>query len=371
MAPEPLIAGVSDVSTGYGSPQILMLMRSLQDVYRGEVVLFEPDQSERPALIQVELPFRGSIERMLTTFHPHRDPAGRIEYIMRVARALNQLRPRILVVFCTYSLPVMLKLRYRPDFVLYYSTESISAYGSFDVELNRQMAKSIDLVIFPEEHRAMRDVARCGFSGVRLAVVFNCTNAELRQSGVLDSSRRNNRLLYAGTIDRVRTLGEYFLDDRMEGFPVDLFGNISGWDSPGAFLGRLPPGARYGGYLEAPLLRLVRPKYAYSIVMWNPTDENQLYAAPNKFFESITEGVPPITAPHPQCAMLVNRYKCGIVMEDWNFSSFYEALRRGLKLVGTPAYHEMVTNCAKAVAQELAWEHQFEKVKPHLKAVTW
>jgi len=27
--------------------------------------------------------------------------------------------------------------------------------------------------------------------------------------------------------------------------------------------------------------------YCYSIVAWNPDNENQLYAAPNKFFEPI------------------------------------------------------------------------------------
>ena len=364
------IAGVSDVSVGYGSPQILAFMRSMREVYGGEAVLFEPDQPERPPRPALARDPAGRVERVTTAYHPHHDRAGRIEYVIKVAHRLNALRPQVLVIFCTYSLPVLLKLRYRPDVVVYYSIESIAAYGSFDIELNRRLAGAIDLLIFPEEHRAMRDVARCSLTGIPLAILYNCATDAADADDVSHPRRRNNRILYAGTIDRIRTLAEHFLDKRLGGVPIDLYGHLSGWKDPGVFLAGLPGGVRYRGFLEASALARVRGQYAYSIVMWDPTGENQLYAAPNKFFESVASGVPPIAAPHPQCRMLITRYRCGIVMDDWSFQAFYDALRRALALVGTPEYDAMVENCRRAVAQELNWERQFEKVRRHLPEVS-
>ncbi len=364
----PLLVGVSDVGLGYGSPQIVSFMHSLQDVYGGEMVVFEPDQSERPSGALGSLP-RGRVERITQVYHPHRERAGRIEYIVNVAGRLNALRPRILVIFCTYSLPALLKLRYRPDMVIYYSIESVAAYGDFDVEMNRRLARLMDLVIFPEENRAILDVTRCRLRGVPVAILYNCAYHGTGDQAV-HPRERNNRILYAGTIDRVRTLADYFLDERMRGVPIDLFGHITGWDQPGAFLAKLPAETRYGGYLDGSALRDVRGRYAYNIVMWNPTDENQLYAAPNKFFESIADGVPPIAAPHPQCKMLIDRYGCGIAMEGWDFPAFRAALLEGLRLLGTPAYDEMVENCGKAVHVELSWERQFDKIRRYLRPVS-
>lgn len=364
------IAGVSDVSVGYGSPQILAFMRSLQEVYGGEAVIFEPDQPERPPRPALDGVPAGRIERVITAYHPHHHRAGRIEYVTKVARRLNALRPRVLVIFCTYSLPVLLKLRYRPDFVVYYSIESIAAYGPFDIELNRRLAGAIDLLIFPEEHRAMRDVARCSLTGIPLAILYNCATDAADADEVTHPRRRNNRIFYAGTIDRSRTLAEYFVDRRLEGVPIDLYGHLSGWEDPGVFLAGLPGGVRYRGYLEATALARIRGEYAYSIVMWAPTSENQLYAAPNKFFEAVASGVPPVAAPHPQCKMLIARYGCGIVMDDWSFDAFHSALRRALTLVGTPEYYAMVESCRQAVAQELSWDRQFEKVRRHLPEVS-
>ena len=95
--------------------------------------------------------------------------------------------------------------------------------------------------------------------------------------------------------------------------------------------------------------------------------ENQLYAAPNKFFESIADGVPPIAAPHPQCKMMIDRYKCGILMRDWSEGEFFSALDQALRLYQTDSWYEMVSNCGTAVRQELNWDHQFEKLKVHLR----
>jgi glycosyltransferase involved in cell wall biosynthesis len=124
---------------------------------------------------------------------------------------------------------------------------------------------------------------------------------------------------------------------------------------------------RYHGLLEADDLVRRRREYAYSIVMWNPTiSDNHLYAAPNRLFTSIQAGVPPIVAPHPQCRIMVDRYDCGLVMRDWSFEAFHDALRLGMKLYGTSRYAELVENCRRAAATELNWDAQFNKIRRFL-----
>ena len=123
---------------------------------------------------------------------------------------------------------------------------------------------------------------------------------------------------------------------------------------------------RYMGYVEAEELEAARTKYAYSLTMWNPSNENQFFACPCKFFESIAALVPPIAAPHPQCKMLIERYGCGIVMEDWTLTAFESAIRRAQRLYGTSEYERMVSGCKQALLEELNWDHQFERVRPLL-----
>jgi len=201
-------------------------------------------------------------------------------------------------------------------------------------------------------------------------IVFNCANSRHDPDVVRPADARNGRVLYAGTIDRERTFGDYFLHPEMEGLPIDLYGHVTGWPRASAFMHRLPASARYRGHRDAAALHGLRPSYAYSVVAWKPSNENQRYAAPNKLFESIAAGVPPIAAPHPQCQLILDRYGCGLLMDDWEFPSFQATIRRALGIYGTPVYAELVENCRHAVERELSWERQFERVRRHLRPVT-
>jgi len=360
------LACISDVCLGYGSPQIGQLVQSLCAHYQAETLVIEPHRDESPPRHQH---FPGlHIERAEMRFDPY-TPPGRIEYLLEGSRLLNQYDPDILVVCCTFCLPVVFKLRKRPSIVIYYSLESIPFYGPFDMEMNRNVNDLVDLVIFPEENRAVEEVRRFGFSGVPKAVLFNCAGVEAEAPEKQFAPRRNGRVIYAGSIDQVATYGSYYTKPEAGRFPIDLFGPIRAQTEKQRqdFIGALSGQVRYHGYLGIEEVAEARKNYAYSIVAWNPSVENQLYAAPNKFFESIADGVPPIAAPHPQCKMLIDRYKCGILMGDWSAGEFFGALDRALRLYETDAWHEMVSNCATAVRQELTWDHQFEKLKVHLK----
>lgn len=363
--PSPRLVGVSDVSVGYGSPQIPRLMRSLARHYRCEALILEPDQTDKRPL---DMTADGcTIQRVATTTHPHSE-LGRRQFVAAAARRINELRPDILVLFCTFTLPVLSRLRYKPRTTVYHSLESIPAYGPLDVELNHHLADKLDLVIFPEENRARLDGQRTGLLRRPLAIVYNVRNERVFEPSPIGG--RSPRFLYTGTLNRDQTLAEYFLRPELGDIGIDLFGQTTGRDSDAlrASLGSLSGSVRYHGYVPGATLDELRRQYAFSIVMWAPTNENQHFAAPNKFFDAIAEGIPPVAAPHPQCKQIIERYGCGILMDDWSFAAFHAALQRASVLFGTPHYERMVANCGRAVECELNWPAQFCKIKRLLPA---
>jgi hypothetical protein len=272
-------------------------------------------------------------------------------------------------------LPALAHSRVRPTVTIYYMLEALSVYaeglhrwGKVLLRLHHRLAHRFDLIIFPEENRAAHDVTRGGLEGVPLVVAYNAVNSARSAEAVQPPSERRRCLLYSGTIRRGMTYPEYFLRDEMHNVPVDLYGLIQGLDADDLRQALVTAGGglHYRGYVDAATLDTIRKEYAYSVVSWAPTNEQQRYACPNKFFEAIADGVPPIAAPHPQCKMLIERYECGIVMDDWGFEAFHAAVQKALRLFGTDEYEQMVENCRKATIQEVNWECQFAKIERHL-----
>ncbi len=361
------IVGVSDVSLGYGSPQIPAFMSSLVDYYKeAEGIIIEPDQLEKKPRHDQFVKF--AIKRLHSIFPPHSIP-GKIEYNRMAAKEVNRLRPEILIIHSEYSLPVLLELTYRPRFVIYYALELVSYTST--IEIARDVASTIDLAIYPEENRATKDSQQCRFNQVQKVIIYNSADSVSHHKTIVPATERNGKILYNGTIEKDRTFAEYFLRREIQSVPIDIFGLVDGLEKKETKdqLSKLSGAITYYGYINAEELAQLRGHYSYNIVMWNPSREDQLYASPNKFFESIASGVPPIAAPHPQCKMIINRYKCGVLMDDWSFDSFYDAIQKARKAYGTKQYTTMVENCQKAFVRELNWEKQFEKVKPFLKAL--
>jgi hypothetical protein len=212
------------------------------------------------------------------------------------------------------------------------------------------------------------EIGRCGFPGVAKAVVYNVNSRRADVAQPLTAPYRNGRILYSGAISRAQTFADYYLSDKLRALPVDLFGPVKAESETerAALLSQLTAAGCYRGVLPASELSVLRRRYAYSLVTWNPDNENQLYAAPNKFFEAIADGVPPIAAPHPQCKLILDRYRCGLLMHDWSFEALHKTLRKAMDLYGSSDWDAMVANCARAVDSELTWEAQFDKVKPFL-----
>jgi hypothetical protein len=371
----PKIVSVSDVSLGYGSPQILTLTKSLQNFYgNASATIFEPDQSERASRFKDYDGIR--IKRIFTSFHPH-NMEGKVQYINQVTDYINAVKPDLVLICNPILLPILFKLTYRPKLTMYYMLESLSLYlnagGWYDqcmLTLHKQAAPLIDMLIFPEENRAVAEMELLPFDKIPVAIFYNVSHNHQTTRDIATIEERRPCILYSGTIETGSTFAEYYSYPEISHIPIDMFGYFTGADRERLkeALFNSKSQVAYKGYIDSADLNAIRKYYAYSICMWAPTTNSQLYAAPNKFFEAIADGVPPIVAPHPQCKMLVERYECGILMKDWSFDAFKDAVNYAMDIFGTQRYQKLVENCQKAVLHELNVDVQFEKVKRLLPA---
>lgn len=358
---------VSDVSIGYGVPQLQSLGRSLAQTYGARTLILEPDQLERPPIGLDDHQVR--VRRVVTANHPY-SWSGRHEYCAMVRQQIEELKPAVLVMSCYYSLPALIGLRHRPNLTILYQVEH-AAEQSFELDVIRVVMDQIDLIIFPEVNRARLDLAQLHPpERIKVVLMLNCADY---RTDPLPAENRNGRLFYGGTFHKTRTHAEYFLRDEARRLPIDVFGLVQGFENAdvvretlvgnnggGRYLGYTPAGAEYRKQLS---------QYCFSIVMWAPLDEATFNAAPNKLFDSIACGVPPICAPHPICIDLLKAYGCGILLDDWSYEGFHVRLRDALGMVGTPAYEHMVTACRQAQQTELNWDVQFERLRQHLPSI--
>lgn len=350
------VLAISDVSIGYGSLQIPKLVDFLGNHFQSEKIIIEPDQIEKAPRHNLYPEIK--IHRLIGSIHPHSN-GGRIEYVLNASRLINKIKPEILIICTTFTLPIIFKINYKPKKIIYYSMESISHYVG-DLEMNKIIDNKIDFVIFPETNRARIHLETTGIK-TPFCLVYNCVNGAT--SDFVSPQKRNGKIIYQGGLHD-KTAFQYYLDKKTQNYPIDLYGLIESEENKMKIESKfhsLTGNVQYLGYISAQKLTDLRKSYSYGIVIWLPTDENTTYACPNKFFELISSGVPPITAPIPQCKEICERYNCGIVMNDFSIKSFLDALEQAMTL-DDDTYEQMVENCKKAVEQEFNWPLQMKKV---------
>jgi glycosyltransferase involved in cell wall biosynthesis len=355
------LVALSDAVLGYGSPQIPKFMSSLGDHLGTRALILQPEN--RALAPKHHLYPEVDVETLSLKIQPYTTRSGRAEYINRLAERVNQLQPEVLVVFCTFTIPVLSLLNYRPRKVIYYSIESIVQYGGPDLYLNRTLAHMMDLIVFPEANRAALDSERCCFLDKPTVIFLNCVNDTSVIADFLPVKERNGRIIHQGSIGYDLTFAHYFLKESCQRYPVDIFGPFGGdrEDELRAEFAAMRGNMSYKGQVDLVTLAEHRKHYSFGIVTWNPGAERGLFAPSNKFFEYVASGVPVITAPHPQHARIVERYGCGIVMPDWSFDAFLWTIEETLKLAGSSRMEGFVQGCAKAIREELNWDHQFGK----------
>lgn len=361
------ILTVSDVSVGYGTPQVLSISRSLMEHLGAECLVLEPDQPERPPLPNATP--RMKIDRVYTANHPY-TLSGQAEYCMQVADRINSERPDCVILCSFLGTGALLRMKHRPKLLIYYGLEHTDGDRMREKEMFTLIADKVDLAIFPEENRARLDAPRLGLESIPSVIAYNGSAHEVQPR---PWNKRNDRFFYGGLLHPDLTYGDYFLRGGLDMFPIDLFGLTDGYSDVDGVLADLSERnsrVSYNGYAPggSAFLEMLRD-YLFSIVIWAPTRESTLYAAPNKFFDAIQAGVPPLCAPHPMCQSLISRYKCGVLMKGWDLIDVQEALASASRILFSGEYAEMVEERLPQARAELSWDRQFEKIAASVDAI--
>jgi glycosyltransferase involved in cell wall biosynthesis len=347
---------ISDVSVGYGTPQLLRLAESLVEKYSSHVVVIEPDQSERPPIKVGLIRFseKISIKRVFTATHPN-SLSGTVEYILIASEIISAFQVDLVIFSSERFFPILELIKPSKSINIFYCLEHVQHSKS----LNYELFKEIDIFIFPEENRRriyMERISELKKDYVSL-IIFN-SNSE----AAITPPEKNGRIFYGGTFHKDLTFGGYYLNDPIKNYPIDIYGIIDGFENYEDVYRQLtadPEKVFYKGYLPSGREYFERlSSYYYSIISWAPNREDRYYACPNKLFDAIACGVPPISAPHPQCVEIIRKYSCGIIMDDWSQSSFQTAINVAARISKSAEYEDLVRNCALAMEDGLSWPRQ-------------
>lgn len=358
-----LIFTISDTVLGYGSPQIFQFTRDLACSLNSRALICQPFLSSRPPInIQDSVV---ELEILFTSLHPA-STAGRREYVESCARLVNKYKPKVLI-FSHYTLfDIVDLIDYKPQ-IIHLALEDLelkthSLLDSAKLSKLHKQSEKVDLWIFPEINRARSDsnLLRIPFSKIYIFL-----NAFPKQSPPL--AKKNGRFIHAGTLDYDNSIGQIIFDQDVAKFPIDVFGDLQGTtESKNSMKTKIKDletqnqvDLKWFGQIPGAELNKRLPSYNFSIVYWLPTRPALLNAAPNKFFQAIELGVPVLSAPHPQCKQLIDRYGCGILLESWSKSDFIKGLKLAFEFSKTKGYENLIENCKFASEKELSWLHQF------------
>ena len=89
-------------------------------------------------------------------------------------------------------------------------------------------------------------------------------------------------------------------------------------------------------------------------------DLNCLYNLPNKIFDYMHAGVPIVATAIPEVKFIIDKYKCGILIESNDAKTIAVAVENILRNQTT--YETYKLNCLKA-AKELCWENESKKLE--------
>lgn len=372
------IGCLPDVALGYGTPQIQQILGSLGRYYgnRLPILVCEPDSPVYPAVHHffTELSFH----RVHPSSRPPQNPwwyldggHGQQEFSLGFKKWLQCHRPSLLVVTssCLRLLDADTLRAGGSPHVIFYALEYRSK-GQMSPAAARDYLeglKSVRLILFSEKLRQYFHNREFQTQSVPQCHLYNAPPRNLFPT--MPADKRNGRIIVQSiTIMWGRTYPEYLLCAQRPDIPVDVYGNAFGAQAGLLRSGDIFPAfnVRYLGNVPLDDLIQARASYSFSFVSWKPVDVGSAYVSPCKFYESIASGVPPISAPHPECMDVIRRYDCGILMRDWSFTAFCDALESALLIRGTARYRELVRNCLHAHRKELNWEAQFAKVTPFL-----
>ncbi len=347
---------LSDVAPGFGSPQVLRLANALSR-YLGEPATIIAPAGGPESAAAAERAGVGLIA--VATHDPVSTFTGEIEFCLLAARELDHYQPRAVVLCAMLGAGAIARMRYRPEVRLYYGYEHTDGRMPWTERAFARMKGLFQLAIFPEPHRAALDAPRLSLDATPIHIRLNSVSplAPPRAAGA-----RNGRAFYGGLIHPVHTYGNALFGRTFADIPLDIYGRMEGFEDPAATLdqlnesgssvtyhGRVPADSRYHATLASA---------ATAIIAWAPLSEHTYFACPNKFFEAIALGVPPVTTPHPQPARIIARFGCGVVAEDFTPAALRRAVLETLDSQGGPHFEQLVSACLAQAQPALSPEVQ-------------
>lgn len=97
------------------------------------------------------------------------------------------------------------------------------------------------------------------------------------------------------------------------------------------------------------------------IATYDPTIPNHRYSSPNKIFEAMMLGKPVIVARHTNMDRIIEKWKCGLVVEYSNLEALDQAFT---KLASNPNLRvELGQNGRKAYEKEFSWEQMQKRLR--------
>lgn len=364
---------------GYGSSQILHLTDSICRLMNSSGVICQPLLPQRKFIEVVQAGL--TVETISTASHPF-SGVGRREYLTKCLEVVNRVRPDVLLITNYILFELLEGLNYKPKRVIHLALEDLqpiidAGFGAGRIAKLRQLTPRVDLWIFPESNRAIHDARLLGITQDRISIFYNTAESAHAH---LDTPK-NNRIIYAGTLDVETSVGGFIFDRELAHFPLDVYGDLQGarqsvteMAKKISVMKKMGGGAcsvRWHGQIPKDALDKLMPAYNFSVIYWRPVRHALLNAAPNKFFQAVGAGVPVISAPHPQPKMFIERYGCGVLLDGWDKKHLLSGLHQAERLMHSSAYEEMKRNCYHAVATELSWDRQMSKFATRFNVKDW
>jgi hypothetical protein len=329
---------VSDVPWGYGSPQIGYLRDSL---FAGSSVIqyLVPNYPDRPLLSS------NDVTPVLSEGNPF-TWEGMIAFGKRAATQIDEFAPDKLIIVNPRSLAVLPYLKAPESGLIYYGLEPILDHGLNFLKSISLQKFHFNLGIFPNSERAQADASLLSIPATRVRILRNVP----KLTRPLESNSEKNVLTYAGSLDP-KWVNLQVLEEAGKVAPLEIWGHPTEKLSTSI-------SNYYRGSLPHTRIADAYESTALSLIIWNPINFGTKNAAPNKFFEALSYGVPSVSFPYPQVVDLVAQYGIGFVAPDFTKKSFLRTLISAYEIVPSNQYQEMRKLCLDLHGNRLNWENE-------------
>lgn len=232
-------------------------------------------------------------------------------------------------------------------------------------QVERTLARAADATITVNETIADELAARYGIA--RPAIVMNCPPITGRTSQAASPLRRTLGLgarrlvLHHGGIAEGRGIRQAV--EALEWLPTDVALVILG---DGELVESLRATATERRYLDRLFLHPAvdiedLPEWIagadIGLVTFEPIDLNNYYASPNKLFECLMQGVPPVVSDFPELRRVVANDDLGLMCDPLAPRSVADAVTHLLEEPPEERARRRV-RCRAAAVERYAWEHQ-------------